>query len=254
MVANRRSLATRIAVTRGTASLISAGSGPRCGADATRVAGTAVATVRTLAGAGAARGAESERTTRPASGLSAGGGGGFRAAGDFGVDSGFFAGSLTASGFDSDGFAGTLSAGADLLRGVGLGAGGRAVTPGAGTLASVGGGTGALGVDVFGRGSVTSGCMRVLGTVLPAVADAGFVGLAAGLFAATLPGGGFRAAGTFTAATARLDVGGFAAVFDGGAFGGFTVAGLSTVALAEVGGVDFAIVAGALTAGLTTVA
>jgi hypothetical protein len=213
MVANRRSLATRIAVTRGTASLISAGSGPRWGADAIRVVGTAVAVVRTLVGVGAAGGAESERTTRPVPGLSAGAGGGFRAAGgfDFGVDSGFFAASLTAGGvdsgflgFDSGDFAGTLTAGAGTLRAggagsVALGLGGRAVTPGAGTLASVGGGTGAFGVDVFGRGSVTSGCMRALGMVVAALADAGFVGLAAGLFGATVPAGGFRAAGTFTA-------------------------------------------------------
>jgi hypothetical protein len=117
---------------------------------------------------------------------------------------------------------------------------------------SAGGGTGAFGLDVLGKGSVTSGCMRVRGMEFDAVADTGFAGFAGGLFAAMVLGGGFRAAGTFTAATARLDAGGFAAVFNGRAFGAPAVAGLSTVALAEVGGFDFVGGAGTLAAPFTS--
>jgi hypothetical protein len=195
-----------MAVTRGTASLIGAGNGPRGGADATGVVGTAevFATVWTFDGVRAAGGAEGERTTRPASGLSAGAAGGFRAAA--------FEGGV-------DGAAG----------GAGAGAGGRAVTPGTGSLASAGGGTGARGLDVFGKGNIMNGCIRAVGTALPAAADTGFVGLTAGPFAATLPAGRFRAAGTLTAATARPDAGGFAAVFDGEAFGALAVLGGGTL-------------------------
>ena len=218
IVANRRSLATRIAVTRGTASLRIAGIGPRW---------TAKAAGRTAAAGGGVR------TTPPASSLSAEGAGGFRAGAGRGSgtedrgsgpgcpaldprSSTLEGGTLTAGGFDFEADAGALTAG-----GVTRGAGGVAITPGAGALASVEGATGAFGFGVFGDGIVTSGCTRLRGTVFVAFTGAG---LGAGGFALGTDGfdsGPF--AGTLTAGGGALTEGGFG--FGGGGFGSGLFAG-----------------------------
>lgn len=190
-VANRRSLATRIAVTLGTASLSSAGIGPL--------------------GAAEAPGSD-ERTGTPASGLSDEGAGGFRAGFDFGTGGGM----LTAGGFDLAAGGGALADGAGALA--------------TGAPSGLGAeGTGVLGTGIVTSGCNGARGTVFVAFTAGAFAIGGGTGFNSGLFAATLTAGGFDSgffAAAFTAGAGAFAAGGGGTVAAGfhGIAGGFVAA------------------------------
>jgi hypothetical protein len=197
-----------MAVTLGTASLRSGGTGPR--------------------------GAAVPSATR-ASGLSADTAGVFRAGG---FDSGFRAGTLTAGGFDSGFRAGTLTAGgfdSGFCAGT-LTAGGFDSGFFAGTVAAGGFDADRVGAGRFGSGSMNSGRIVVAGTLFagvpgisrggrPPIPELGFGVLDAFTTGAFVAAGGFdsglvRFDSGFVAGTLTAGAGSLGAPFDSGFFAG----------------------------------
>jgi hypothetical protein len=231
IVANRRSLDTRIVVTRGSGSFSSAGIGLFRAAS-----GLSAGAARVFRPLGVAGGETSGR-------------------GRAGFDSGFFAGSLTAGGFDSGFFAGSLTAGGF---GSGFFAGSLAeggVDGGRSTVAGGRAGAGELGFGVGGPAGLLSvaGAPRPGAISIARVAAAGTggdgldVGFDSGFFAGSLTAGGFDSgffAGSLTAG--GFDSGFFAGSLTAGGFdSGFFAATLSAGACAlGAGGVDFALTTG----------
>src|SRR5436190_16710485 len=159
IVANRRLLATRIAVTRGTASLRSTGIGP-FGSDAAM---------------------EGERTTRTASGLSAGAVGRFRAGVSRGSGTAARGGALTAAGLGFGTSEGALTAG-----GFGFGTAGGALTAAGFDFGAAGGALATVGVT---RGGGAVAIRPGAGTLARdggAGFDSGFFAFDSALFAASL--------------------------------------------------------------------